>query len=103
MIFPRAPLDHGMMVPRHPSQLYEASLEGLVLFTILWTLAQKPRLQGVLVGTFLTFYGLFRCFVEFFREPDPQLGLIGGGLFMGTVLSNPHKQIVDYHRVLDLR
>jgi phosphatidylglycerol---prolipoprotein diacylglyceryl transferase len=89
MIFPRAPLVHGMMVSRHPSQLYEASLEGLVLFIVLWTLAQKPRPQGVLVGTFLTFYGLFRCSVEFFREPDPQLGLIGGVISMGQILSIP--------------
>ena len=89
MFFPRAPLVHGMMVPRHPSQLYEASLEGLVLFAILWTLAQKPRPEGVLFGTFLTFYGLFRCFLEFFREPDQQLGLIGGAISMGQILSIP--------------
>jgi phosphatidylglycerol:prolipoprotein diacylglycerol transferase len=89
VIFPHAPLVHGMMVPRHPSQLYEASLEGLVLFTILWILAQKPRREGVLFGTFLTFYGLFRCFVEFFREPDLQLGLIAGVISMGQILSIP--------------
>jgi phosphatidylglycerol---prolipoprotein diacylglyceryl transferase len=89
MIFPRAPLVHGAMVPRHPSQLYEAVLEGPVLFTILWSLAQKPRREGVLFGTFLIFYGLFRCFVEFIREPDPQLGLIGGVISMGQILSIP--------------
>ena len=89
MIFPHAPLVHGMMVPRHPSQLYEATLEGLVLFAILWTLAQKPRPEGVLFGTFLTLYGLFRCFLEFFREPDQQLGLIGGAISMGQILSIP--------------
>jgi phosphatidylglycerol:prolipoprotein diacylglycerol transferase len=89
MIFPHAPLVDGVMVPRHPSQLYEASLEGLALFAILWTLAQKPRPEGVLFGTFLTFYGLFRCFVEFFRQPDPQLGLIGGVISMGQILSIP--------------
>ncbi len=60
-----------------------------MLFAILWTLAQKPRPEGVLLGTFLTFYGLFRCFLEFFREPDPQLGLIGGAISMGQVLSIP--------------
>jgi len=89
MIFPRAPLVHGIMVPRHPSQLYEAILEGLVLFTILWILAQKPRPHGLLLGTFLIFYGLFRCFVEFFRQPDPQLGYIGGFITMGQILSIP--------------
>ena len=89
MIFPRAPLVQGVMVPRHPSQLYEAILEGLVLFTILWSLAQKPMPKGLLFGIFLTFYGLFRCFVEFFREPDPQLGLIGGVISMGQILSIP--------------
>lgn len=89
MIFPRAPLVGGIMAPRHPSQLYEAALEGLVLFTVLWTMARKPRPEGVLLGTFLTLYGLFRCFVEFFREPDPQLGLIGGVISMGQILSIP--------------
>ena len=89
VIFPRAPLVQGVMVPRHPSQLYEAILEGLVLFAILWTLAQKPLPKGILLGTFLTLYGLFRSFVEFFREPDPQLGLIGGVISMGQILSIP--------------
>jgi phosphatidylglycerol---prolipoprotein diacylglyceryl transferase len=89
MIFPRAPLVHGVMVPRHPSQLYEAILEGLVLFTILWILARKPRPKGVLFGTFLALYGLFRCFCEFFRQPDPQLGYVGGVITMGQILSIP--------------
>jgi phosphatidylglycerol:prolipoprotein diacylglycerol transferase len=89
MIFPRAPLVDGMMVPRHPSQLYEAGLEGLVLFAILWFMAQRQYREGVLFGTFLILYGLFRCFVEFFREPDPQLGLIGGVISMGQILSLP--------------
>lgn len=89
MIFPRAPLVHGMMVPRHPSQLYEAALEGLALFAVLWIMAQRQRPQGLLLGTFLTLYGLSRCFMEFFREPDPQLGLIGGVISMGQILSLP--------------
>jgi phosphatidylglycerol:prolipoprotein diacylglycerol transferase len=89
MVFPRAPLVHGMMVPRHPSQLYEAALEGLVLLAVLWIMAQKRRPEGVLFGTFLIFYGLFRCFVEFFREPDWQLGLVGGIISMGQILSIP--------------
>jgi phosphatidylglycerol---prolipoprotein diacylglyceryl transferase len=89
MIFPRAPLVHGAMVPRHPSQLYEAVLEGLVLFAILWVLAQKRRPKGLIFGAFLTLYGSFRFFVEFFRQPDPQLGFIGGVITMGQVLSIP--------------
>lgn len=89
MIFPRAPLVHAMMVPRHPSQLYEAALEGLVLFAVLWILAQSKRPDGVLLGTFLALYGVFRCFVEFFRQPDQQLGLIGGVISMGQILSIP--------------
>ena len=88
-IFPRAPLVHGAMVPRHPSQLYEAILEGLVLFSVLWIMAQRPRPKGVIFGTFLTLYGLYRCFVEFFRQPDPQLGYIGGVITMGQFLSIP--------------
>jgi phosphatidylglycerol---prolipoprotein diacylglyceryl transferase len=89
MIFPRAPLVNGMMVPRHPSQLYEACLEGLVLFVVLWTLAQRPRPEGMLFGIFLILYGLFRSCIEFFREPDAQLGLIGGFISMGQILSIP--------------
>jgi phosphatidylglycerol---prolipoprotein diacylglyceryl transferase len=89
MIFPRAPLVHGVMVPRHPSQLYEAGLEGLVLFAVLWILAQRQRREGLLLGAFLILYGLVRCFVEFFREPDPQLGLLGGVISMGQALSIP--------------
>jgi prolipoprotein diacylglyceryltransferase len=87
MIFPRAPLAHGIMVLRHPSQLYEAGLEGLVLSGILWFIAQRQHSEGVLLGTFLTLYGLFCYFIEFFREPDSQLGLIGGIISMGQILS----------------
>ena len=71
MVFPR-----GGDVVRHPSQLYEAGLEGIILFTVLWLLFWKSdaRYQpGKLVGTFLLGYGLSRFFVEFFREPDEQL------------------------------
>jgi phosphatidylglycerol:prolipoprotein diacylglycerol transferase len=89
VIFPRAPLVHGVIVPRHPSQLYEAILEGLVLFAIIWILVEKPRPKGVLFGTFLALYGLFRCFLEFFRQPDLQLGFIGGVITMGQMLSIP--------------
>ncbi len=89
MIFPRAPLINGVTVPRHPSQLYEAFLEGLVLFAILWTLAQKRRPRGLIFGTFLALYGSFRFFAEFFRQPDQQLGYIGGIVTMGQILSIP--------------
>jgi phosphatidylglycerol---prolipoprotein diacylglyceryl transferase len=89
VIFPRAPLVQGAMVPRHPSQLYEAFLEGLVLFAILWTMAQKRRPRGLIFGTFLTLYGALRFFVEFFRQPDQQLGFIGGVITMGQILSIP--------------
>lgn len=89
MIFPRAPLVHGIMVPRHPSQLYEAALEGFLLFIVLWIMAQKHWPKGLIFGTFLTLYGSFRFFVEFFRQPDPQLGYIGGVITMGQILSIP--------------
>jgi len=59
------------------------------LFSVLWIMAQRPRPKGVIFGTFLTLYGLFRCFVEFFRQPDPQLGYIGGVITMGQILSIP--------------
>ncbi|WP_115717397.1 prolipoprotein diacylglyceryl transferase [Gallaecimonas mangrovi] len=84
MIFPT-----GGPVPRHPSQLYEATLEGLVLFCILWWYSSKPRPRGRISGLFLTLYGIFRCLVEFVREPDPQLGELGGFITMGQVLSIP--------------
>ncbi|MEM2970319.1 MAG: prolipoprotein diacylglyceryl transferase, partial [Candidatus Bathyarchaeia archaeon] len=71
MVFPE-----GGPFPRHPSQLYEAGLEGVVLFVILWFLKDKFKSSGVLSSLFLIFYGVFRFFVEFFREPDPQIGYI---------------------------
>ena len=77
-------------VPRHPSQLYEAGLEGLVLFAILWIYSSKPRPRGCVMGMFLAFYGLFRFLVELIREPDPQLGYLAWGwLTMGQLLSVP--------------
>ena len=78
--------------PRHPSQLYEAILEGLVIFCVIYLMSKKkpPFHQGVLSGTFLIMYGLFRIAVEFVREPDAQIGyLFGGWLTMGMVLSAP--------------
>lgn len=85
MVFPRAPGD----LPRHPSQLYEALLEGLVLFVILWVLSRRKREDGFIFGMMIGLYGVFRIFVEFFREPDVQLGFIVGGSTMGQLLSLP--------------
>lgn len=79
-------------VARHPSQLYEALLEGLVIFAILFLLSRKkpPYPRGVYTGTFMLLYGIFRIAVEFVREPDAQLGyLFGGWLTMGMILSVP--------------
>jgi phosphatidylglycerol:prolipoprotein diacylglycerol transferase len=74
-------------LPRHPSQLYECALEGGVLFLILWFLKNKKLPDGGLLAIFLSLYGLFRFFVELFREPDPQLGFILGPFTMGQTLS----------------
>lgn len=82
MVFPE-----GGPLPRHPSQLYEFMLEGVVLFIILWIVKDRKLVPGVLSGLFLMLYGLFRFFVEFFREPDPQLGFIIGPFTMGQILS----------------
>ena len=79
----------GGPLPRHPSQLYEAALEGPTLFLILWLLGRKSRPAGVILWTFIAFYGFFRFTVEFFREPDSQLGYVVGGLSMGQLLSLP--------------
>jgi phosphatidylglycerol---prolipoprotein diacylglyceryl transferase len=81
MIFPK-----GGPLPRHPSQLYESALEGGLLFLILWFLKDRRLPTGGLLAVFLFFYGAFRFFVEFFREPDAQLGLVFGPFTMGQVL-----------------
>ncbi len=81
MVFPE-----GGPLPRHPSQLYEAGLEGLVLFLILWKLKDFDLKPGGMVCAFLAFYGVFRFVVEFFREPDPHLGLLLGFMSMGQIL-----------------
>jgi phosphatidylglycerol:prolipoprotein diacylglycerol transferase len=84
---------NGGPEPRHPSQLYEAALEGLALFVLLRILTHtrlKLKQPGFVAGAFVAFYGAARIFVEFFREPDAQLGyLLGGWLTMGMVLSVP--------------
>ena len=80
------------MMPRHPSQLYEAVLEGIVIFCVLFALSRKrpPRPQGTFLGAFLVLYGIFRFLIEFVREPDVQLVYLWGGwLTMGQELSAP--------------
>lgn len=84
MIFP-----HVDFLPRHPSQLYEMAAEGVVLFLLLQVVAWRPRAQGLVSGVFLLSYGIIRFFLEFVREPDPQLGLLVGSLTMGQLLSIP--------------
>jgi phosphatidylglycerol:prolipoprotein diacylglycerol transferase len=86
MVFPG-----GGPLPRHPSQLYEAALEGLVLLGVLALFIRCGALKrpGLILGAFALFYGLARSFCEFFREPDPQLGFLWGGLTMGMLLSVP--------------
>lgn len=81
----------GGVLPRHPSQLYEALLEGLVLFIILFALSHKvpARPKGTFIGTFLLLYGVFRILVEFVRVPDVQLGYLWGFITMGQLLSIP--------------
>jgi len=81
----------GGDVARHPSQLYEAFLEGLVLFCILWLCSRRsPALpQGSFIGLFCIGYGVFRFLIEFVRVPDAQLGYLYGWLTMGQVLSLP--------------
>lgn len=72
---------------RHPSQLYEALLEGVVIFLILWPLRNKDFLQNKLLAVYIILYGIMRFIVEFFRAPDPFLGFLVGFLTMGQILS----------------
>lgn len=76
-------------VARHPSQLYEFALEGVVLFIILWLYSAKPKPTGSVGGVFLLGYGSFRFFVEYFREPDAHIGLYQLGLSQGQLLCIP--------------
>lgn len=84
MVFPS-----GGPLPRHPSQLYEAFLEGFVLLVVMLVLSRRKRADGFMVGVLLTLYGVFRIAVEFVREPDFQLGFIVGPITMGQLLSVP--------------
>ena len=84
----------GMIFPpdtavRHPSQLYQFAMEGLLLFIIVWIYSLKPRPRGAIAGVFLSGYGVFRFVAEYFREPDNFLGLLAWGLSMGQWLSLP--------------
>jgi phosphatidylglycerol:prolipoprotein diacylglycerol transferase len=74
---------------RHPSQLYQFALEGVLLFAILWWYSSKPRPAGAVSGAFLVGYGVFRFIAEFARQPDEFLGLLAIGLSMGQWLSAP--------------
>lgn len=94
VVFPIPPQWEPLIptVPRHPSQLYEAFLEGLVLFVILAVLARRPAIRarhGLLTGVFLTGYGVFRFLVEFVRQYDPREGLFLGVFTTGQLLSAP--------------
>jgi len=85
MVFP-----HVDQLPRHPSQLYEVALEGVALFILLWWFSSNPRPRLAVSGVFALGYGSFRFFIEFFREPDQQIGLIAfEWLTMGQLLSVP--------------
>jgi phosphatidylglycerol---prolipoprotein diacylglyceryl transferase len=86
MVFP-----NGGPEPRHPSQLYEAGLEGILLFTILAIMIRMGALKrpGLILGSFIAIYAFARIASEFFREPDAQLGFLWGGLTMGMLLSVP--------------
>jgi len=86
MVFPG-----GGPLPRHPSQLYQATVEGLLLLAVLVVFVRAGALKrpGLTLGVFATGYGIARIFCELFREPDPQLGYLWGGLTMGMLLSVP--------------
>ncbi len=86
MVFP-----HAGPLPRHPSQLYEAGLEGVLLFVLLAIMVQAGALKrpGLIIGAFACLYAVMRSFCEFFREPDAQLGFLWGDLTMGMLLSIP--------------
>lgn len=85
MVFP-----HVDSLARHPSQLYQAALEGVALFTILWFYSSKPRAKFAVSGMFALWYGIFRFAIEFVRQPDAHLGYIAfGWLTMGQLLSLP--------------
>ena len=85
MVFPQS----GSEIARHPSQLYQFGMEGLLLFALLWWYGRKPRATGQVAAAFLVGYGVFRFIAEYFREPDNFLGLLAGGMSMGQWLCLP--------------
>jgi phosphatidylglycerol:prolipoprotein diacylglycerol transferase len=85
MVFPQS----GSNLPRHPSQVYQFLLEGVLLFVLLWIYARKPRRLGEVSGAFLVGYGIFRFIAEYFREPDSFLGLLALNMSMGQWLCVP--------------
>ena len=85
MVFPQS----GSMLPRHPSQVYQFLMEGVLLFVVMWLYARKQRGEGQVAGLFLIGYGVLRFAAEYFREPDDFLGLLSLGLSMGQWLCVP--------------
>ena len=85
MVFPQS----GTNIPRHPSQLYQFALEGVLLFVVLWLYARKPRKMGQVSAVFLVGYGAFRFIAEYFREPDSHLGVLALKMTMGQWLCIP--------------
>ncbi len=85
MVFPQS----GSSLPRHPSQVYQALLEGVTLFVVLWVVARRPRPLGLVSGVFLSGYGILRFIAEFFRQPDSFLPPLPLGLSMGQWLCVP--------------
>ncbi len=85
MVFPQS----GTDTPRHPSQLYQFGLEGVLLFALLWLYARRQRPSGAVAGAFLFGYGVFRFAAEYFREPDSFLGLLALNMSMGQWLCVP--------------
>jgi phosphatidylglycerol:prolipoprotein diacylglycerol transferase len=92
MIFPNSAPPFIAPVPRHPSQIYQALMEGLILFTVLFILSRREAIRarfGLLTGVFLIGYATARSIGELFRQPDPQLGFLAFGITMGQLLSAP--------------
>lgn len=85
MVFPQS----GSALARHPSQVYQFLMEGLLLFVLLWWYGRKRRAPGQVAAAFLVGYGVFRFVAEYFREPDSFLGLLAGGMSMGQWLCLP--------------
>ena len=85
MVFPQS----GSMLPRHPSQVYQFLLEGLLLFVLLWLYARKAARAAQVSAVFLIGYGVMRFIAEYFREPDDFLGLLALGMSMGQWLCVP--------------